>query len=375
MTELKDEVEVVGIDAVVPYTNNPKKHPDEQVDKIASSIKNFGCDQPIVVDADNEIIKGHGRYQAAQKLGLDEIPIIRQTKLSDAEARAARIADNRTAESAWDDDLLATELDVLEEDEEIDLELTAFDDDELDDLLEPEGDVEKLDAEPLADKDLEDWKILNLYAGIGGNRKLWGNEPDVTAVEYNEQIADSYQQFFPDDEVVVADAHEYLEEHYDEYDFIWSSPPCPTHSRMQKTAVAAAKQGNTGAINHNKQPEYPDMRLYEEIIFLEHFFDGYYVVENVNPYYEPLIEPQESDRHYFWSNFEIGRPSGNVEREPITQLTDMDEDAHAKRLGYELDKIPNPQDYPRHKILNNCIHPEVGKAILDSALETEASEI
>jgi len=146
MTELKDEVEVVDIDTVVPYTNNPKQHPDKQVDKIASSIKNFGWDQPIVVDADNEIIKGHGRYQAAQKLGLDEVPIIRQTELSDAEARAARIADNRTAESVWDDDLLATELDILEDEEEIDIELTAFDDDELDDILG--GDVPDFEPVP-----------------------------------------------------------------------------------------------------------------------------------------------------------------------------------------------------------------------------------
>jgi len=135
MTELKDEVEVVDIDTVVPYTNNPKEHPDEQVDKIASSIKNFGWDQPIVVDADNEIIKGHGRYQAAQKLGLDEVPIIRQTELSDAEARAARIADNRTAESAWDDDLLATELDILE-DEDVGLDMTALEDERIQGLLD-----------------------------------------------------------------------------------------------------------------------------------------------------------------------------------------------------------------------------------------------
>ena len=74
-------------------------------------------------------------------------------------------------------------------------------------------------------------KVLNLYAGIGGNRKLW-EDVEVTAVENNAQIAKIYQDFFPDDKMVIADAHQYLLEHYKEFDFIWSSPPCPTHSRF-----------------------------------------------------------------------------------------------------------------------------------------------
>lgn len=135
---LFEHVELVALDSIYPYVDNPKEHPDEQVDKIASSIKNFGWDQPIVIDGDGEIIKGHGRYQAAKQLGLDEVPVIRQTDLTDAEVRAARLADNRVAESAWDDELLATELDVLD-DFDLDLDITGFDEDELDDLLETPG--------------------------------------------------------------------------------------------------------------------------------------------------------------------------------------------------------------------------------------------
>ena len=75
-------------------------------------------------------------------------------------------------------------------------------------------------------------KILNLYAGIGGNRKLW-TDVEVTAVELNPEIASIYQDFFPKDKVIVADAHAYLLEHFEEYDFIWASPPCPSHSRMR----------------------------------------------------------------------------------------------------------------------------------------------
>jgi len=148
MTELHDNVEVVSRDTLIPYTNNPKEHPQEQIQKIASSIKNYGWDQPIVVDADNEIIKGHGRLQAAEQLGLDDVPIIRRTDLTDAEKKAARIADNKTAESDWDDELLTTELEILDEDFDIDLEETGFDDSEIDDLfdaLDDASDIEYTD--------------------------------------------------------------------------------------------------------------------------------------------------------------------------------------------------------------------------------------
>jgi len=77
-------------------------------------------------------------------------------------------------------------------------------------------------------------KVLNLYCGIGGNRKGWDSDKvEVTAIEYKAEIAAIYKELFPMDKVIVADAHKYLEEHYKEFDFIWSSPPCPTHSRMR----------------------------------------------------------------------------------------------------------------------------------------------
>ena len=93
-------------------------------------------------------------------------------------------------------------------------------------------------------------KILNLYAGIGGNRKLWGNEHEITAVEINPQIAKIYQDFFPNDTVIVADAHQYLLEHYKEFDFIWSSPPCPTHSRIRKVIIIITNNKSIGNISN-----------------------------------------------------------------------------------------------------------------------------
>lgn len=105
-------------------------------------------------------------------------------------------------------------------------------------------------------------KILNLYAGIGGNRKLWGDEHDITAIEYKPEIAAVYADLYPNDVVIVADAHEYLLKHFKEFDFIWSSPPCPTHSRARFAGSGSSKE----FFSNRQPPIYPDMKLYQEII-------------------------------------------------------------------------------------------------------------
>lgn len=107
-------------------------------------------------------------------------------------------------------------------------------------------------------------KVLNLYAGIGGNRKLWPENVKVTAVELDPEIAAIYQQNFPNDIVIVGDAHQYLLDHLNEYDFVWGSPPCPSHSKL-----------NTFLVPTNRRDlEYPDMKLYQEIILLDKWFNG-----------------------------------------------------------------------------------------------------
>lgn len=135
--------------------------------------------------------------------------------------------------------------------------------------------------------------ILNLYSGTGGNRKLWGNEHKITAVELNPKIADMYQETYPKDNVIIADAHQYLLDHYQEFDFVWSSPPCPTHSRANYFLNAQ------GVIR------YPDMMLWQEIIFLQQFCKNKFCVENVKSYYPAMFHPTEIGRHYLWSNFNI----------------------------------------------------------------------
>lgn len=151
MTKILDSIEVVNIDDITPYINNPKKHPKEQIVKIASSIKNFGFTVPIVVDKDLEIIAGHGRYLASKKLGLNNIPIIKRNDLNEAQVNALRIADNRVAESEWDNELLAVELEKLKM-EEFDLEMTGFEGEEIEDIINFEENSQVDDEQFYTDK-------------------------------------------------------------------------------------------------------------------------------------------------------------------------------------------------------------------------------
>lgn len=150
-----DEIKKIAINKVYAYHNNPKEHSTEQIDKIASSIKNYGFTVPIVIDGDNEIIAGHARLKAAKKLGLSEIPCVIRGDLNDAQKRAFRIADNRIAESEWNYEQLAEEFDLLEmQDQEL-KELTGFEVDEIEhiqmteiDMFDDVGDLEDEYEEP-----------------------------------------------------------------------------------------------------------------------------------------------------------------------------------------------------------------------------------
>jgi len=193
-------------------------------------------------------------------------------------------------------------------------------------------------------------KVLNLYAGIGGNRKLW-EDCEVTAIEYDRATAEVYQDYFPNDKVIVADAHQYLLDHYKEFDFIWSSPPCPTHSKF----------------NHMKRvamDNYPDMKLYQEIIFLHHRFKGKYVIENVVPFYTPLIPAKEIARHLFWSNFKIRLfDKGKIKGNPIKKWNVKTWEDY---YGYDLSKYEMDSNKKR-KALRNMVDPELGNHIYQAA--------
>lgn len=207
------------------------------------------------------------------------------------------------------------------------------------------------------------YKILNLYACLGGNRYKWDEVADieVTAVELDSEAARLYQERFPNDIVVVADAHQYLLDHYKEFDLVWSSPNCPSHSRP--------RFWNSSNYDTTTPAIYPDFKLYEEIVFLEHYFKGKYVVENVIPYYEPLIPAKKRGRHLYWTNFNLPkdlngreyRISGSKENPNTNEVNKL-----CKFHDYDFRKYKGAQRI--EKMARNLVDYEVGKTILEVAL-------
>lgn len=211
-------------------------------------------------------------------------------------------------------------------------------------------------------------KILNLYACLGGNRYLWGDDHEITAVEWDKELARLYSERFPNDKVIVADAHQYLLDHYKEFDFIWSSPPCPTHSRAR-------------GYNTKVKTMYPDMKLYEEIIMLQTVskgkiprFKGKYVVENVIPYYEPLIPAQKISRHLYWTNFKLPVVD-NIRKNP--QIGHVKSELNAFCEFHKLDRDwvdTYKGKQSKVKIVRNLVDYEIGKIIFEAAQGFEYKE-
>jgi DNA (cytosine-5)-methyltransferase 1 len=197
-------------------------------------------------------------------------------------------------------------------------------------------------------------KVLNLYACLGGNRLLW-EDCEVTAVELDPEAARLYKERFPNDIVIVADAHQYLLDHYKEFDFIWSSPPCPSHSR--------ARYWNSSNYDTTTLPIYPDMKLYEEILFLQHYYKtGKWVVENVIPYYEPLIPAIKRGRHLYWTNFNL--PGDLGDRRFAISSAKQELKGLCEFHKYDFTKYKGKQSVL--KMARNLVDFEAGKTIYNT---------
>lgn len=178
------EIKQVSIASLIPYINNSRTHSDEQIAQIAASIKEFGWTNPILVDGDNGIIAGHGRLSAARKLGMDTVPVIELSHLTETQKKALIIADNKLASNAgWDNNLLTIELNELLADN-FALDILGFDKDELDALLNPikategltdEDDVPDMPEEPKT-------KLGDIYI-LGNHRLMCGDSCSVTDME------------------------------------------------------------------------------------------------------------------------------------------------------------------------------------------------
>ncbi len=200
---------------------------------------------------------------------------------------------------------------------------------------------------------MKNYKVLNLYACLGGNRYKW-TDCEVTAVELDPEAAKLYQERFPQDTVIIADAHQYLLDHYKEFDFIWSSPPCPTHSRFQTSMKTIKKM------------KYPDMKLYQEIIFLDNFFEGKYCVENVIPFYEPLVPAQQRGRHLYWTNFTLPNDINERKNPQLSRGAAKDIiESLSIYHDYDFNKYKGKQD--RRKMARNLVDYEAGLTIFNVA--------
>jgi hypothetical protein len=194
-------------------------------------------------------------------------------------------------------------------------------------------------------------KVLNLFAGIGGNRLLWNDvlpDIDVTSVEFDPAVAEVYKFRFPTDNVIVCDAFDYVANNCDKFDFIWASPPCQSHSRINFS--------NRGRV---KARFLPDFRLYSLISFLSSFYKGKFVVENVIPYYAPLINPSvKISRHLFWSNYSIPYKFFPCDK-PIQSITISDFKDFDLRL---FDGLSN-----KRQLIRNQVNSALGKYVFNCA--------
>jgi DNA (cytosine-5)-methyltransferase 1 len=199
-------------------------------------------------------------------------------------------------------------------------------------------------------------KILNLFCGIGGNRLKWTN-CEVTAIDLDSEICDLYQKRFINDKVICGDAFQFFEDHWEEYDVIWASPPCQTHSRQQY---------------RQKEKVLPDFRLYSLIKFCQLWVkDKIWVIENVEVIDEVIPHTFKVNRHLFWSNLVI--PSKTFEKlyNPPNYIG-KDGKKHNGGLSdlsiAELLELHQMEDFnhkEKRSILRNCVDYRIGEYILN----------
>lgn len=203
-------------------------------------------------------------------------------------------------------------------------------------------------------------KVLNLYAGLGGNRKLWTG-CEVVAVEIEPRIAEVYQRLFPQDQVIVADAHQYLLDHSEKFDFIWSSPPCQTRGRMAKAT-------------RHKLRRYVDLSVEQEVLYLQHFFKGKWVVENVKSFFKPLLPSVLIGRHEYWSNFDVTHTPQKTPPGFVNLCNVAGKQILMDWLGIHYpENIYYGKNHCPAQILRNCVHPNEGLAIFERAFIKQES--
>jgi DNA (cytosine-5)-methyltransferase 1 len=213
-------------------------------------------------------------------------------------------------------------------------------------------------------------KVMNAYCGLGGNRAAWPDYVKVTAIDTNEECLRVYADRFPQDEIVLDDAHSYILDHHEEYQdgLLWTSPPCQSHGRMMKASRHDTKK-------------YFDASLWQEIVLLQHFHTGKWVVENTRSYYEPLYPAQSVGRHQFWANFLIRAQDVHMPDDFIFLGTVADtqklKDFHNCQYEGNI-YMPDGNGGKNHcpgQALRNMVPYQVGLDVFNSAMDDSQQEM
>lgn len=229
----------VLVSDLIPYARNSRTHSDVQVNKIASSIKEFGFLSPVLIDKDNGIIAGHGRVMAAQKLGLKEVPVLQISHLSDTQKRAYIIADNRLAlDAGWDEEMLRVEFAELA-DNGFNLELTGFDDQDFADI----GLDEFGSGEPVLDDEKYTAKIETPIYEIKGDKPAILEICDTSKTD--SMIQDIKAAKLPQDVEVflVAAAHRHTVLNYEKIAEFYAHQPENIKQLMRDSALVIIDYG------------------------------------------------------------------------------------------------------------------------------------
>jgi DNA modification methylase len=325
------KIEWQSVDRLIPYAKNARTHSDEQVAQIAGSIKEFGFNNPVLVDKDNSVIAGHGRLMAARKLGMDKVPVVQLGHMTEAQKKAYIIADNKLALNAgWDSVMLSAELQELEE-LGFDLGLLGFDSKEIDKLLAPEvteglvdeDDVPEMPPEPRT-------KLGDIYI-LGAHRLMCGDSTSIDDVEklmegkkcdmvwtdppYNVAIQGVAGKIMNDD---MSDASF--------KDFLASVYSC-YYLSMKDGAVIYVAHADTERVNFTQCFKESGLKLSQVLIWVKQA--GTLSRQDFNWQHEPILYGwKEGAGHYFCGDF--------------TRTTVIDDDIDIKKLNKkELEALVN----------------------------------
>lgn len=325
------KIEWQSVEKLIPYAKNARTHSDEQVAQIAGSIKEFGFNNPVLVDKDNSIIAGHGRVMAARKLGMDKVPVVILDHLTESQRKAYILADNRIALNAsWDSKMLSSELEELEE-LGIDLSLLGFDDKEISKLLAPETTEGLVDEDQVPELQEEaNTKLGDIYI-LGEHRLMCGDSTSIDDVEklmdgkkcdmvwtdppYNVAIKGAAGTILNDD---MSDANF--------KDFLTAVYSC-YYLTMKDGAVIYVAHADTERVNFTKCFTDSGLKLSQVLIWVKQA--GTLSRQDFNWQHEPILYGwKEGAGHYFCGDF--------------TRTTVIDDDIDIKKLNKkELEALVN----------------------------------